>query len=163
MRQIPDSVDAVFTQQDIRPGAIEPLLLLLTGWQDMVPALQLPTTCMQPRSVHLNSIDFANLRILSSINPTGIPCDRSVIASLQLLEEDSPGKVGGPPGDAFDVVYTVVANAVREKMHNVDPVLAEYIRFVVNLAPCTCVNPKVAIQHMCGIRDPHMAVCAAIL
>lgn len=46
----------------------------------------------------------------------------------QLLGEDAPGKVGGPPGDAFDVVYTVVADTVREKMHNVDPVLAEYIR-----------------------------------
>ncbi|BDA49034.1 hypothetical protein COCOBI_13-1440 [Coccomyxa sp. Obi] len=48
--------------------------------------------------------------------------------NLQLLDGNTPGKVGGPPGDAFDLVYTVVADAVREKMHNVDPVLTEYIR-----------------------------------
>lgn len=47
---------------------------------------------------------------------------------LQLLDGNTPGKVGGPPGNAFDLVYTVVADALREKMHNVDPVLTEYIR-----------------------------------
>jgi hypothetical protein len=47
---------------------------------------------------------------------------------MQLLEENAAGKVGGAPGDAFELVYTVVTGAVREKMHAVDPVLAEYIR-----------------------------------
>ena len=46
----------------------------------------------------------------------------------QLLEQNTPGKVGGSPGNAFEAVYTVVTGAVREKMHGVDPVLAEYIR-----------------------------------
>ena len=49
---------------------------------------------------------------------------------MQLLEGDTPGKVGGPPGNAFELVYTVVTDAVRDKMHTVDPVLAEYIRYV---------------------------------
>lgn len=48
--------------------------------------------------------------------------------SLQLLGVDTPGKVGGPPGNAFELVYTAVTDSLREKMHNVDPVLAEYIR-----------------------------------
>ncbi len=47
---------------------------------------------------------------------------------MQLLDGDTPGKVGGEPGDAFDVVYANVATAVRHKMHEVDPVLCEYIR-----------------------------------
>ena len=48
---------------------------------------------------------------------------------LQLLEGDTPGKVGGQPGDAFELVYTSVTDIVRGKMHTVDPVLAEYIRY----------------------------------
>ena len=50
---------------------------------------------------------------------------------LQLLEGDYPGKIGGAPGDAFELVYTSVTNTVRERMHAVDPVLAEYIRRAV--------------------------------
>lgn len=46
----------------------------------------------------------------------------------QLLPEDRPGKVGGPPGNAFEIVYDGVTDKVREKMHSVDPVLGEYIR-----------------------------------
>jgi len=49
---------------------------------------------------------------------------------MQLLDADTEGKVGGPPGDAFELVYTVVTDTVREKMHTVDPILAEYIRRV---------------------------------
>jgi len=47
---------------------------------------------------------------------------------MQLLEGETAGKVGGQPGDAFELVYTSVADTVREKMHTVDPILAEYIR-----------------------------------
>lgn len=50
------------------------------------------------------------------------------MSCLQLLEGTTPGKVGGSPGNAFELVYTVVTDAVRDKMHAVDPVLAEYIR-----------------------------------
>ena len=50
------------------------------------------------------------------------------LGRTQKLEGDTPGKVGGHPGDAFDCVYAGVADAVRTNMHAVDPVLAEYIR-----------------------------------
>ncbi|KFM29021.1 hypothetical protein F751_6540 [Auxenochlorella protothecoides] len=39
-----------------------------------------------------------------------------------------PGKVGGPPGNAFELVYTSVTDTVRAKLHDADPVLAEWIR-----------------------------------
>ena len=55
---------------------------------------------------------------------------------MQLLEGDTPGKVGGEPGDAFELVYTTVTDTVREKVHTVDPVLAEYIRCVQPPASC---------------------------
>ena len=55
--------------------------------------------------------------------------------SLQLLEGDSPGKVGGAPGNAFELVYTSVTDTVRERMHAVDPVLAEYIRHAASGKP----------------------------
>lgn len=48
----------------------------------------------------------------------------------QLLPEETPGKVGGPPGDAFEVVYERVTDKVRRNMHAADPVLSEYIRCV---------------------------------
>ena len=47
---------------------------------------------------------------------------------MQLLPEDTPGKVGGPPGDAFEVVYGKVTDKVRRNMHAADPVLGELIR-----------------------------------
>jgi len=46
----------------------------------------------------------------------------------QLLPCDTPGKIGGPAGDAFDVVYASVATAVRKKVYSADPVLAEWIQ-----------------------------------
>lgn len=47
---------------------------------------------------------------------------------LQLLTEDTPGKICGEPGNAFELVYADVSAAVRKKVHTVDPVLADYIR-----------------------------------
>ncbi|MEW5315962.1 MAG: hypothetical protein WDW38_007356 [Sanguina aurantia] len=44
------------------------------------------------------------------------------------LKGQVPGKVGGPPGDAFEKVYDKVTDAVRAKLYDWDPVLAEYIR-----------------------------------
>ena len=54
------------------------------------------------------------------------------------MDGNTSGKVGGPPGNAFELVYTVVTDAVREKMHNVDPILAEYIR---------CATPFLMASH----------------
>ena len=51
---------------------------------------------------------------------------------MQLLTKDTPGKVGGQPGNAFELVYGGVTDAVRKKMHAVDPVLGEYIRWVLS-------------------------------
>ena len=47
---------------------------------------------------------------------------------LQLLPEDVPGKSGGPPGNAFELVYISVTDAVRRAVRKVDPVLADWIR-----------------------------------
>ncbi|KAK9827381.1 hypothetical protein WJX81_004806 [Elliptochloris bilobata] len=47
--------------------------------------------------------------------------------AAKLLPHDTLGKIGGAPGDAFQLVYGSVAGAVRAKVHSVDPVLAEYI------------------------------------
>ena len=47
---------------------------------------------------------------------------------VQLLPYDTPGKVDGPRGDAFDLVYSSIAPAVRQKVHSADPVLAEWIQ-----------------------------------
>ena len=37
--------------------------------------------------------------------------------------------MGGPPGDAFEIVYERVTDKVRRNMHAADPVLGEYIRW----------------------------------
>jgi alkylhydroperoxidase/carboxymuconolactone decarboxylase family protein YurZ len=50
------------------------------------------------------------------------------LQKAKLLPEDTPGKIGGPPGDAFELVYTTVTDAVRRKVHSADPVLGEWIR-----------------------------------
>eukprot|EP00884_Botryococcus_braunii_P011466 jgi/Botrbrau1/2031/Bobra.0047s0012.4 len=57
-------------------------------------------------------------------------CDVTVkvLLCMQLLAEDTPGKIQGEPGNAFELVYGDVTAAVRKKLHMVDPVLAEYIR-----------------------------------
>lgn len=52
----------------------------------------------------------------------------SSIILLQLLPHDTPAKIGGPPGDAFELVYTTVTTAVRRKVHSSDPALGEWIR-----------------------------------
>lgn len=58
------------------------------------------------------------------------PCLAATFAlhKAKLLPEDTPGKIGGPPGDAFELVYTSVTDAVRKRMHASDPVLGEWIR-----------------------------------
>ena len=47
---------------------------------------------------------------------------------LQLLELDTPGKVEGQPGNAFELVYGSTTKVVRQKMHSTDPTLCEWIR-----------------------------------
>lgn len=46
----------------------------------------------------------------------------------QLLPEEVPGKSGGLPGNAFELVYSTVTDAVRRAVRKVDPVLADWIR-----------------------------------
>lgn len=53
----------------------------------------------------------------------------TLVVSLQLLPEDVPGKSGGPPGNAFELVYISVTDAVRRAVRKVDPVLADWIRY----------------------------------
>ena len=48
---------------------------------------------------------------------------------LQLLPEDVPGKSGGAPGNAFELVYISVTDAVHRAVRKVDPVLADWIRY----------------------------------
>ena len=48
---------------------------------------------------------------------------------MQLLSEEVPGKSGGAPGNAFELVYAKVTDAVRRAVHKVDPVLADWIRY----------------------------------
>ncbi|KAL3158831.1 hypothetical protein ABBQ32_011557 [Trebouxia sp. C0010 RCD-2024] len=50
------------------------------------------------------------------------------MCGMQLLPEEVPGKCGGPPGNAFELVYAKVTDAVRRAVRKVDPVLAEWIR-----------------------------------
>mmetsp|Transcript_17255 Transcript_17255/g.37228 ORF Transcript_17255/g.37228 Transcript_17255/m.37228 type:complete len:261 (+) Transcript_17255:298-1080(+) len=58
------------------------------------------------------------------------PCLAATISLRQagLLEEPVPGKVGGGPGNAFELVYGNIAPLVQDKLHEYDPVLAHYIR-----------------------------------
>lgn len=50
------------------------------------------------------------------------------LQKAKLLPQDTPAKIGGPPGDAFELVYTTVTNPVRRKVHSADPALGEWIR-----------------------------------
>lgn len=60
---------------------------------------------------------------------THTPTHPHIFHDLQLLPEDPlPGKAGGDPGNAFELVYTSVTDVVRSKMQAADPVLAEWIR-----------------------------------
>jgi alkylhydroperoxidase/carboxymuconolactone decarboxylase family protein YurZ len=58
------------------------------------------------------------------------PCLAATLAlqRARVLPPDAPAKVGGPPGDAFELVYATVAGAVRRKVHAADPALGEWIR-----------------------------------
>jgi hypothetical protein len=53
---------------------------------------------------------------------------------LQLLPEDTPAKCGGAPGNAFELVYASMTDAVRQKISSADPALGEWIRQAA--APC---------------------------
>ena len=67
---------------------------------------------------------------------------------MQLLPEEVPGKCGGPPGNAFELVYAKVTDAVRRAVRKVDPVLAEWIR---SLAPSK-------MRSLVNVLSPHVAV-----
>ena len=57
----------------------------------------------------------------------------AVMCGMQLLPEEAPGKCGGPAGNAFELVYAKVTDAVRRAVHRADPVLAEWIRWSASL------------------------------
>eukprot|EP00887_Chlorella_sp_A99_P001405 scaffold8.g1405.t1 len=58
------------------------------------------------------------------------PCLAATLAlhKAGLLPEDAPVKAGGPPGNAFELVYSAVSDRVRANMHAADPGLGEWIR-----------------------------------
>lgn len=58
------------------------------------------------------------------------PCLAATITLRQkgMLRGQCPGKIGGAPGDAFELVYDKVTDKVRDKLYDWDPVLSEYIR-----------------------------------
>ena len=56
---------------------------------------------------------------------------------VQHLPEDVPGKSGGPPGNALELVYAKVTDAVCRAVSKVDPVLFEWIRYFTEIH-CHC-------------------------
>ncbi|KDD75383.1 hypothetical protein H632_c710p1 [Helicosporidium sp. ATCC 50920] len=58
------------------------------------------------------------------------PCLKVILTLHKddLLGPLTEGKVSGPPGNAFELVYGDIALAVRKKLHDADPVLGEWIR-----------------------------------
>jgi hypothetical protein len=52
----------------------------------------------------------------------------AALRAAGLLQEEAPGKAGGPPGNAFELVYDKMADRVLGRLYNVDGVLAEWIR-----------------------------------
>ena len=60
------------------------------------------------------------------------------LAAAHLLDGGAPGKVGGPPGDAFELVYLGVRDRVWANLYKVDPVLSEYIRYVHSSGDVWC-------------------------
>ena len=71
---------------------------------------------------------------------------------LQLLPEDVPGKSGGPPGNAFELVYISVTDAVRRAVRKVDPVLADWIRYPYSVSlNVTRPMPKCLVGVACSV------------
>lgn len=55
-------------------------------------------------------------------------CPEATDCSLTYLQEKHPGKAGGPPGNAFDLVYALKTDKVYQNLYQIDPVLSEWIR-----------------------------------
>ncbi len=72
--------------------------------------------------------------ILATGKHTGSQSGCQSVRCLQLLPEDVPGKSGGPPGNAFELVYISVTDAVRRAVRRVDPVLADWIRYPTSVS-----------------------------
>lgn len=47
-----------------------------------------------------------------------------------VMQESSPGKAGGSPGNAFQLVYAAKTDKVWENLYATDPVLSEWIRCI---------------------------------
>ncbi|KAI8108447.1 hypothetical protein M9434_006472 [Picochlorum sp. BPE23] len=58
------------------------------------------------------------------------PCLAAMTAlkKAKAIPHDTPGKVGGDPGNAFGIVYQGVEGAVRDKVYDADPVLESWIQ-----------------------------------
>lgn len=52
----------------------------------------------------------------------------ATLTKAGILDESVPGKAGGPPGNAFNLVYNGVVSKVWTRLYTVDGVLAEWIR-----------------------------------
>lgn len=84
------------------------------------------------------------------------PCLAATLTlhKAKLLPEDTPAKCGGPPGNAFELVYTSVTDAVRKKCHNADPALGEWIR--MHLYGDVYSSPGL------DLRSKQLLMCAAL-
>ena len=56
---------------------------------------------------------------------------------MQHLPEDVPGKCGGPPGNALELVYAKVTDAVCRAVRKVDPVLLDWIKYATEMFDLT--------------------------
>lgn len=52
----------------------------------------------------------------------------NTLSKAGILGEGVPGKAGGPPGNAFSLVYDGVVSKVWNRLYTVDGILAEWIR-----------------------------------
>ncbi|CAL8463741.1 g3275 [Coccomyxa elongata] len=52
----------------------------------------------------------------------------ATLTKAGVLGESEPGKAGGPPGNAFNLVYNGVVSNVWSRLYTIDGVLAEWIR-----------------------------------
>lgn len=46
----------------------------------------------------------------------------------KVIKTLTPGKIGGRPGNAFSLVYDGIQDAVKNKVHDTDPVLGQWIQ-----------------------------------
>lgn len=84
------------------------------------------------------------------------PCLAAMLKlqKASLLPEDTPAKCGGLPGNAFELVYATITDAVRRKVHSADPALGEWIR--MHLYGDVYSSPGLTL------REKQLLMCAAL-